>query len=101
MYLSKMNVDKFGIHLYKRKSKNDEYWWKDTKDGNVSARNKIIKHLRNPIDAEDSATKGYVDNTLESCLKKVKYLEQFFNEVSNRVAVLEARSKNEQSRRHK
>lgn len=97
-----MNVDKFGLHLHKRKLNNEDKWWKYTNDGNINAQNKIIKHLQNPIDAEDSATKGYVDSSLEHCLNKLKYLEQYFNEVSKTVSTLETQlKKNEQSRRHK
>lgn len=99
-----MNVDKFGLHLYKRKLKNkDTRWWENTNDGNISAQSIIIKHLQNPIDADDSATKGYVDISLENCLNKLKYLEEFLKEVNNKVTVLEThfKNKNEQSRRHK
>lgn len=97
-----MNVDKFGLHMHKRKRINDnEIWWQNINDGNISARSKIIKHLQNPIDAGDSATKGYVDNSYENCLSKLKYLEQFLDEVRNKVTSLETCLKNEQSRRRK
>lgn len=98
-----MNVDKFGLHMYKKitNCNDNQIWWINTNDGNISARSKIIKHLLDPIDTGDSATKGYVDSSLEHCLKKLKYIEQFLNELSNKITHLETYSKNEQSRHHK
>lgn len=96
-----MNVDKFGLHMYKRKNGDNDFIFNYTSEGNLSARNKVLKHLQSPIDADDSATKSYVDKCFENLLHKLKLLEQLLNEFSIKIINLETSAKNEQSRRRK
>lgn len=97
-----MNVDKFGLHLYKKNyDDHDEVLLKYTSDGNISVKNKILKHLKSPNDVDDSATKGYVDKSIENSLHKLEFIEQLLTELTIRINNLETSAKNEQSRRRK
>lgn len=75
-----MNVDKFGHHVLKR-SKMNNYFDPSTAlidpgDGKFDAKNKIIKHIGNPIDSKDCVTKQYVDGHIENIYLKVKSINQ-------------------------
>lgn len=106
-----MNVDKFGHHINKRRKFYDKFQveclFKVIDDGNLSAQNKTLKNIGTPIDDNDSATKHYVDNALDSNNKTLKILKELLVELTTRVTHLEKfaesyrQSKNEQSRRCK
>lgn len=89
-----MNVDKFGHHIFKRKRiKNENESIQcaliPTSDGNLSVQNKIIKGVLMPIDADNSATKEYVDKSIFDTYKSIKSLECFITEINGRLKNLE------------
>lgn len=71
-----MNVDKFGLHIFKKRNKCDhvEPILELRDDGNLNAKMKVIKNVRNPIDPQDCATKQYVDKAVNDTLMKIKSL---------------------------
>lgn len=75
-----MSVDKFGLHLnqikrFKKGSSFTDCALSNTKDGELDAKNKIIKNIKLPVDPYDSATKDYVDSSIHNCLQKINSLE--------------------------
>lgn len=105
-----MNVDKFGHHINKRQKICDKFQaecvFKRTDNG-LSAQNKTLKNIGVPTDDNDSATKQYVDNAVDSYHKTLKILKELLTELTARVIQLEKfaesnrQGKNEQSRRCK
>lgn len=89
-----MNVDKFGHHLLKRQKCEDVVFIhsnnvRNTKDGNPDSCEKILKNLPSPTDDKDAATKEYVDQHIDHCIKTYKTLNESVNNLVTRLAKLE------------
>lgn len=80
-----MNVDKFGHHIHKNKSFKHGVISTDcvldiTNDGQLDAKDKLIKNVQLPKDIQDCATKGYVDEFSHEFLRRLQLLEETFSE---------------------
>lgn len=86
-----MNVDKFGHHVFK-KQKYEVYQnvcsINLADDGCFDAINKTIKHVGNPTDPGDSATKLYVDDAIRSLLSQLKSINQTITQTSTEISTL-------------
>lgn len=84
-----MNVDKFGLHVFKKRTKCNciRPSLESIDDGDLDAKMKVIKNVGNPIDLTDCATKNYVDKAVNDIFKKIKSInqnvEQLENEINN------------------
>lgn len=101
-----MNVNKFGLHVYKlKKQKTDcipmNCNIKLKEDGSLDVQNKILKNLKSPIDLYDSATKEYVDKSLSNVLNLILSSDALITELCNKINRLESKTKHEQNRRGK
>ena len=65
-----MSVDKFGRHSKKTRPlkgpKGEGY--KLTNDGNFDVDNKLLRNVRDAVDAKDAVNKGVLDKSLSTCL---------------------------------
>lgn len=108
-----MNVDKFGLNIFKRK-KTDLApitlpWchFKLSETNNcLDAQNKSIRNLSTPIESFDASTKEYVDNLLAHYTKKYSSLCEEVTILKDRLSKLEKNyeligSKYEQRKRNK
>lgn len=90
-----MNVDKFGHNIQKQKlADNKKYYIVDcglkyTNDGNLNAQNKIIKNLSTPVDDADSASKEYVDTSIQKYYTTVNKLSHLLTDACVRLTNLE------------
>lgn len=108
---SNMNVDKFGLHINKRRKNNYDFNLahvcviKQIDAEHLDAQSKRLKNLKNPINSDDAATKDYVDKCLNDLWNKISTNIKLITEISNRLNVLEDRLqntyKNEQKKRGK
>lgn len=81
-----MNVDKFGHHIHKRQRFTDieqNCALKNIGDLNLSVQYKRLKHLKNPIDLYDAATKEYTDLAIADFWNKniPKVIDQITNKI--------------------
>lgn len=86
-----MNVDKFGHHVFKKqKCENYQnvYSINLADDGCFDAKNKTIKHIRNPTDPGDCATKLYVDDAIRNLLSQLKSINQIITQTSREISAL-------------
>lgn len=95
-----MSVDKFGLHLNKIKRLKNINSFTDctlsnTKDGELDAKNKIIKNVKLPVDPHDSASKKYVDSSILNCFQKIKSLELILAELIGKIDKSDANKKAE------
>lgn len=74
-----MNVDKFGHHLHKRIINTKQL------ENTFDLQHKTLKHIGEPIDPADCATKQYVDKLLCELTKKIKAVEQLLSQLNNDV----------------
>lgn len=104
-YISVMNVNKFGLHIYKyEKIKDNKCHINLCIDGNLDAQNKTLKNLKNPTSLNDSATKYYVDKSFTEFLNKQLVYEAEILEIKKKINFMEniiTQYKNEQKKRSK
>lgn len=110
-FCSNMNVDKFGLHIYKKRKNNygfniaPECVIKQIDAKNLDAQSKRLKNLGHPQDSCDAVTKDYVDKCITDLWNKVSTNIKLITEISNTLTKLEDHfqnsNKNEQKKRSK
>lgn len=80
-----MNVDKFGHHIHKRMRLSEVFDLTDktilkSPDGHFNLQNNRLRGVTAPIDADDVANKGYVDQVINKLASKTE-VEVFVSKV--------------------
>lgn len=89
-----MSVDKFGHHVYRKQKIELDLTnlslFKNTGNANLDAENKIIKHLKTPVDSQDAVNKEYVDQLRHYCESSNLRLQELITDLKNCVTKLES-----------